>query len=129
MPGYRQLLYAGLVAAVALVLSLSWYWIYSNAFLVDFSEVIPISAVVAATVFGTTLLCTVWFFAGKSGKRVAGWLNVLILAVSFLSILPCFMVTLPLGVKHTELFPGMVVPMHFFPVMAFWALLPFFESK
>jgi hypothetical protein len=36
--------------------------------------------------------------------------------------------SLPLDIEYPELFPGLVVPMHFFPAYAFLTIYPFFKQ-
>ena len=58
-----------------------------------------------------------------------GWLNVLIAALSFLSILGPLSMSLPLNIKFPEMFPGLAIPMHFFPALMFFGLFPFFTNS
>jgi hypothetical protein len=53
-------------------------------------------------------------------------LNVLYCILSFASIIGVLSFKLPLDVEFPEMFPGLAVPMHFFPALSFLALVPFF---
>ena len=129
MSGYRMLLSAAIASAVAAFFSLSWNMLYSEALLVDFSKPVSILAITVGSIFGTTLLFAAHFFAiERFGNKAERWLNVLIMLLTFVSTLSCFAYTLPLETKRPDLFIGLVVPMHFFPALSFWALLPFFRT-
>lgn len=62
-------------------------------------------------------------------QNLTGWLNVAIAVLSFASIISPIAMSLPLDIESPELFPGLVVPMHFFPALAFFALAPFFQNS
>lgn len=61
--------------------------------------------------------------------HLKGWLNVVIAILSFASIIGPIGMSLPLSIEYPELFPGLVVPMHFFPALAFMAIYPLFSIK
>ncbi|MGB1319239.1 MAG: hypothetical protein ACPG5W_13565, partial [Flavobacteriales bacterium] len=66
----------------------------------------------------------------KANKpSLKGWVNVAIVFVSFASILGPLSIALPLDVDFPELFPGLAIPMHFFPATIFFGLSPFFYRK
>ena len=52
--------------------------------------------------------------------------NFIFVILSFVSMLPAFAVKLPLDIASPELFPGLVIPMHFFPALAWSTLEPLF---
>ena len=128
MSGYRMMLFAAIASAVAAFFSLAWNWMYSTALLVDFSKTVSAAAIIGASIFGTTLLFAAHFFVTqKLGRNADRWLNPAILLVTFFSTICCFAYTLPLETKRPDLFIGLTAPMHFFPAIAFWALLPFYR--
>jgi len=130
MSVYRMLLFSAIASVMAVAFSLTYQWIYSEALLVDFSRIVSVPAVIGAIVFGTTFIFTAHLFlTNYLGRNAEKWLNVLLMIITFLSILPAFAATLPLETEKPALFPGMVVPMHFFPAMAFWSLLPFYRKE
>lgn len=102
--------------------------IYKQAFYVDFSAVVGNSNMIAACSVGTILM-TLGYKLGLAwkGAKVFGWLNVLYSLLSFASIAGVLGFNLPLEIEGPELFPGLVIPMHFFPVLAFFTILPFFK--
>jgi hypothetical protein len=58
-----------------------------------------------------------------------GWVNLLYIVLSFASIIMVLSFKLPLEIEFPELFPGLAIPMHFFPVLAFLAIAPFYKSN
>jgi hypothetical protein len=55
--------------------------------------------------------------------------NMLFVVLSIASILQPIRFTLPLDETSPELFPGLAVPMHFFPALGWFALRPFFGKS
>ena len=117
-------LVAGLLAAVA---ALIYQRVYTNALGADFSaQVTTVNIILVCTVadllagFGYWLL-TKWLH--RKGEIV---FNFLIAIISFATIMGPFATKLPLTVEMPELFPGLTVPMHFFPALAWFTLKPLF---
>jgi len=52
--------------------------------------------------------------------------HLLISILSFTAVIIPISISLPLSVKNPELFPGLAVPMVFFPVLAWFTLKPLF---
>lgn len=118
---------AGGLAALAGVVFLT---VYNEAFYVDFSLVINPSSIIGASIIGSILMSTGYFILEKIKKeKFQGVLNLLIMVLSFLSIIPVLTMTLPLEVDFPELFPGLVIPMHFFPALVFFGIAPFFKKN
>ncbi|WP_162902880.1 hypothetical protein [Taibaiella koreensis] len=117
---------AGILAAIA---ALVYQQIYFKSLGADFSTVISAAGIVATSV-GATLLASFayGFLFQKSLKDKAPVVfNLLLLLLSFVSIAGPFAVKLPLELEAPELFPGLTVPMHFFPALAWLALSPLFD--
>ena len=118
---------AGILAAVASVILLN---IYKQLYFVDFSAVIDEVAIIASSIIGCALMAVGYIILDKIKKpNLYGAMNMVIMVLSFLSIVPVMGMTLPLEVEAPELFPGMVVPMHFFPAVTFFGLSPFFKKS
>jgi hypothetical protein len=117
-------LVAGLLAAVAAIM---YQKVYASSLGTDFSEQVkPLNIFIVCTVasllagFGYWLL-TKWLH--RKGEII---FNFLITIISFATILGPFAAKLPLTVEMPELFPGLTVPMHFFPALAWFTLKPLF---
>lgn len=118
---------AGLLAGLA-----SWIMsrIYATAFYTDFSAIIGPLSLFASCIFGTTLMSLGHRLIHKWNKpALIPWMNVLYAIVSYLSILGVLGFNLPLEIESPELFPGMVLPMHFFPLLSFLVIKSFFKQE
>ncbi len=115
---------SGLLAGVAGVIYAHIYYSINEA---DFSKVASVVKILAASLFGGVLaavgysLLTRWL--KDKGEIV---FNLLFTLISFASLLGPIAMRLPRNIDTPELFPGMVIPMHFFPALAWYTLKPLF---
>jgi len=115
---------AGILSALAGVVYL---YVYQEAMYLDFNKVINMGSIAGASIFACMLMALGYALLERRKKSsLKAWLNMAIVLLSFLSILGPLSVTLPLDVESPELFPGLAIPMHFFPAMLFFGLSPFF---
>lgn len=102
--------------------------IYQKAFVVDFGKIAGIPNVIAACSIGCFLMAVGYMLAVKwKGMKTTGWLNIAYSVVSFATIAGVFGFNLPLDTESPELFPGMIIPMHFFPVLSMLTIFPFIK--
>ena len=117
---------AGVLSAVAGIIYLN---LYQNLLFLDFSAVLSMGSIAGASLLGCLLMTGGYLLLARLHKsHLRGWVNLLIITLTFLSILGPISVTLPLDVDFPELFPGLAVPMHFFPAMIFFGVAPFFKA-
>jgi hypothetical protein len=128
---FKKLLLLGAIAGVlAGVASLVYQKVYTGSTGADFSTIAkPVNIVLTCTVAG--LLASVGYgllikWLPKQGEII---FNFLLMIITFASILGPFAVKLPLDIEQPELFPGLTVPMHFFPALAWFTLKPLFIKK
>lgn len=113
---------SGILSAVA---SLIYQYVYKESLGADFSGIIGIPPVVGACVTGGLVAATGYWLLEKFIKKHSEIVfNLLFTILSFASIVGAFAMKLPLTVEMPELFPGLVVPMHFFPALAWMTLKP-----
>jgi len=118
---------AGISSALA---GIVYQNVYEEAMFLDFSAVINGASITAASIFGCVLMALSYLLADRLKKpNLKAWINMVIIAVTFLSILAPLSMTLPLDVEFPELFTGLAIPMHFFPAMIFFGLSPFFNQE
>ena len=89
----------------------------------------PLAAVVilAASIFGGVLAAAGYTLLVRSLKNNGEIVfNLLFTIFSFASLLLPIAYKLPLNIETPELFPGMVIPMHFFPALGWYTLKPLF---
>jgi hypothetical protein len=117
-------------ALLAIVASLIYNTIYSSAFELNFSSVLNIGGIIGSTLIGCTLMGLGYYVGYKwKGEKSIPWINILISVLSFASIVGVLGIQLPLTIESPEMFPGLAIPMHFFPALAFFTISPFFKIK
>lgn len=115
---------SGLLAGLAGVI---YAHVYHKTLGPDFSRVASTVRIIAACLFGGVLAAIgFWSFCRWWPTRGEIVFNLLFSLLSFLTLLAPFAVKLPLDLEAPELFPGMVIPMHFFPALAWFTLKPIF---
>lgn len=116
---------ASLLSSLASIIYLN---IYKSALVVDFSKIAGTSNIIAACTIGCLLMAVGYKLALKwKGTKTIGWLNILFSIISFATIAGVFGFNLPMDTESPELFPGMIIPMHFFPVLSIITIFPFFK--
>jgi hypothetical protein len=117
-------LIAGVLAAVACVIYNHIYFFATEA---DFSRVL--------NTFSMTGYCiSICLIAGFIYWAFLRWLkrtgtiifNFLFSILSFAAVVIPISVSLPLDIQFPELFPGLAVPMIFFPLIAWYTVQPLF---
>jgi uncharacterized membrane protein len=122
-----QGLLAGLLASLAGVI---YFNIYQGILLTEFDAVVNEGSIIGASIFGCMLIAVGQLIIARWNKpNLVGVFNLLVLVLSFASIIGAIGMTLPLDIDFPELFPGLVVPMHFFPALAYFALALFFKKE
>jgi hypothetical protein len=126
---WRQTFLMGIAGSLLSSLaSIVYLNIYQEAFVVDFSKIAGTTNVVAACTIGCLLITLGYkLVIGWKGTKTIGWLNIIFSVISFASIISVLGFSLPLDTKSPELFPGMVIPMHFFPLLSILIISPFFK--
>jgi drug/metabolite transporter (DMT)-like permease len=118
---------AGILSAVAGIMYLK---MYEEATMVDFSPIMNSIAILGSSVLACLLMALGYVILEKLKKtNWTGFLNVLIIVLTFASIVGPISMTLPLDFEFPEMFPGLAIPMHFFPALIFFGLQPFFIKK
>ncbi|HLP93065.1 MAG TPA: hypothetical protein VK168_03470 [Saprospiraceae bacterium] len=126
-PLFFQGLLAGILAGMA---SFVYEYMYSEALLVDFSAVMTPPALFASSIFGSVLASVgYWAFSKWVRSNTDVWFNIIFLLLTFASLAGSFAASLPPEVESPELFPGLSVPMHLFPMLFWLAVKPLFRAK
>ena len=117
-------LISGLLAGIAGVIYAHLYYTINEA---DFSKVASTINILAGSLFGGVLAALGYTLLDKWLKtRGEIVFNLVFTLISFVSLLAPIAVRLPRNIDTPELFPGMVIPMHFFPALAWFTLKPLF---
>lgn len=118
---------SGLLAGIAGIIYARVYYTANEA---DFSKVVTAVTIISASLFGG-ILAAVGYTLLVKGLKTRGEIvfNLLFTIVSFASLLLPIAYKLPLTIETPELFPGMVIPMHFFPALGWFTLKPLFIKE
>ena len=128
---FKKYFYHGLIAGILAALAANIYnQIYFFATEADFSRVLGVGRIISLNL----LFC---FLAAFLNWGIVTWLkkkgelvfNFLFSIVSFSLVIIPISISLPLDLKSPELFPGLAVPMVFFPALAWYTLVPLFREK
>ena len=127
----KKIFIHGIIAGVlAAITSLIYCSLYQSTLGVSFDKIINIGSIFGSSIFGCVLISAAYSILFKFKKEnLQGILNVIIVVLSFASIIGPISMTLPLDIEFPEMFPGLAVPMHFFPALAFFTLSPFFKQS
>jgi hypothetical protein len=115
---------SGILAGVAGVV---YQKVYAASLGADFVGIAKPVNIVMTTIIGGLIAAVGFWLMDKwlKGKGEIAF-NLVFAILSFASILPAFAFRLPFDIESPELFPGLVVPMHFFPALAWFTLKPLF---
>ena len=115
---------SGLLAGLA---SFIYQKVYTGSLEADFTKVFTPVGVFVSSVVGCLLASFGYWLLDKWMKGKADLAFNLIFAIlSFITILGPFAAKLPVTIESPELFPGLTVPMHFFPILGWLTLKPAF---
>jgi hypothetical protein len=126
----KAFLLAVISSVLSILASLIYNKVYSGSFYVDFSKIINPGSVIMNCLVGCTLMSLGYVLVMKWRPSLnIAWLNIVYTVLSFASIVMVLSFKLPLDIEFPELFPGLAIPMHFFPVLAFLTIVPFFKTN
>ncbi len=124
----KRLLLLGSVSGIlAGIASLIYQYVYKKSLGADFAGIVTVPGILISCLVGCLLAALGYFMLNKwlKGKTEIVF-NLLFTIISFASIVGPIATKLPLDVEMPELFPGLTIPMHFFPVLAWLTLKPIF---
>jgi ABC-type branched-subunit amino acid transport system permease subunit len=125
---FQKSLLLGIVSGVlAGVAGIVYARVYYTATEADFSAVASTFRILAASLMGG-IIAAIGFIILERWLKSYGEIvfNLLFTILSFASLLKPISHRLPLTIASPELFPGMVIPMHFFPALGWYTLKPLF---
>lgn len=125
---FKKSLLLGIVSGVlAGIASIIYQKVYAASLGADFAAIAKPMNIIIATIVGGLIAATGYWLFNKWLKGHGEIIfNLLFVILSFASILSAFAFRLPVDAETPELFPGLVVPMHFFPALAWFTLKPLF---
>jgi hypothetical protein len=118
---------AGIFSSVACIV---YNRVYHFAFGTDYSRLVNEASLIGINLFACLLAgIGYWVMRKLFGDRGEIIFNISFTFLSFASILAPLAISLPLEVQNPELFPGLAVPMLFFPAMGWYTLKPIFIKE
>ena len=122
---FFQSLLAGILASIA---GLIYNRIYLFATLADFSKVLNTGSIIGLNIMVCIVAGMIYWALVKSLKKRGDILfGFLFSIISFACVMIPISISLPLKIQSPELFPGLGVPMVFFPVVAWFTVKPLFN--
>jgi hypothetical protein len=128
---FKKIFYLGICAGIfSSVACIVYDRIYFFAFEIEFKKLINPGSLIAVNLFACLVAGIGYYFFKKWFKRSFEKIfNLVFTLLSFASILAPLAISLPLDIKNPELFPGLALPMHFFPAIAWFTVKPFFRIE
>lgn len=125
---FKKSLALGIVAGIlAGLASLVYQKVYASSLGEDFATIARPASILSISLFAGILAAVLFslsqFWLKRKGEIIFNFVFVLL---TFASILAPFAIKLPFDIEAPELFPGLIVPMHFFPALAWFTLKPLF---
>jgi hypothetical protein len=118
-------LFSGIMAAIAAIIYNRVYFFATEA---DFSRIINAGTMISSNLIVCLLFSIAYFFFIKLFRiKRTIFFHFIISILSFAAVIIPISISLPLDVKNPELFPGLAVPLVFFPALAWFTLKPLFE--
>jgi hypothetical protein len=119
-----------LASLLAFIASVIYKRIYFFATEVDFSRVLSVRRLAGFSLLVSMLAAFLNYILTRWLKGKGGIVfNFLFSILSFACVMIPISITLPLNIQSPELFPGLGVPMVFFPAMAWYTVNPLFNSS
>jgi Ni,Fe-hydrogenase I cytochrome b subunit len=126
----RVFFHALLSAALAAIAGIIYYRIYFFATEADFSRILNPLSITAMSIFVCMIASFIYIglvkWLDRKGEII---FNFLFSIASFACVMVPISISLPLDIKFPELFPGLAVPMVFFPALAWMTARPLFARK
>jgi hypothetical protein len=117
-------LISGIMAALAAIIYSRIHFFATQA---DFSGLVNPGTMISLNLGACLIISIGYYFFNKISIRTGTVIfNLFISILSFAAVIIPISISLPLSVKNPELFPGLAVPMVFFPALAWFTLKPLF---
>jgi hypothetical protein len=125
---FKKALFLGIVSGLlAGIVSVAYARVYLSAVDDNFLSFATPTTIIVASLAGGVLAAIGYWALGKLFKQNGEIVfNFVFVILSFAIMLPVFGARLPREFHEPALFPGMVIPMHFFPALAWFTLKPLF---
>lgn len=118
---------SGIMAAIAAII---YSRIHFFATQTDFSAIINTGTMLSISLIACLLFSITYYFFIRilKNKRIIIY-HILLSVLSFAAVIVPISISLPLTIRNPELFPGLAVPMIFFPALAWFTFKPLFKFE
>ena len=124
----KHLLHGITASAFAALAGNIYNYLYNEAMFTDFSAVINSGSIIGAVTFGCMLASLGYYVMSRIIKKGLDVVfNIMFILLSFASFISSFAVELPLDIDAPELFIGLSIPLHLFPIVFWLATKPLFS--
>lgn len=118
---------SGILGAVA---CLVYQKVYAESLGDGFKNIVTLQKIFAACIGANIVAAIGYFLLSKVLKgHTEAVFNILFAVITIATIVFPIGYKLPLDVEMPELFPGLAIPMHFFPVLGWMTLKPLFAKN
>ena len=118
---------AGILASIAGIIYSHIYFFANEA---NFNSIVNIYSIIGLNMSACIIVAFLHAASVKWLRKNAELVfNLALSILSFSLIVIPLSITLPLNIQFPELFPGLVVPMLFFPSIAWFTVNPFFSNQ
>jgi hypothetical protein len=127
----KRLLFLGLISGIlAGVASVLFQQLYTHFVGADFSTIAkPVGIVISSTIGCLVASLGYWVLERWTKGSTDAVFNIVFVVISFATLLGPIKEKLPLDFDRPDLFLGLTVPMHLFPVLGWLTLKPLFLKK
>jgi hypothetical protein len=127
----KKLLFLGLVSGIlAGFVSVLFQQLYTHSVGADFSTIAkPAGIVISSTIGCLVASLGYWILQRWSKGSTDAVFNLAFVVLSFVTLLGPIKAKLPLDFDRPDLFLGLTVPMHIFPVLGWLTLKPLFFTS
>ena len=127
----KKLLILGAVSGIlAGIVGIIYQKVYASSLGEGFTNVAKPVNIIISCLLGCIIAAVGYFLLSKVLKsNTEPVFNLLFTIITFATILGPIAAKLPLETEMPELFPGLAIPMHFFPALAWYTLKPLFAKS
>lgn len=127
---FKRVFFLGIAASVfSAIAGIIYNRIYFFATEIDFSKILNTVSIIGMSLMMCLLISFLyWTLINLLKSKGEIMFNFLLAILSFVMVIIPISISLPLQIKNPELFPGLAVPMVFFPALAWHTLRPLFNT-
>ncbi len=128
---FKRIFFLGIFAGIlAVIAGIIYNRIYFFATETDFSKILNTTSIISFNLVICLIICLIyWVLVYRLKRKGEIIFNFLLAILSFAMVIIPISISLPLEIKNPELFPGLAVPMVFFPALAWHTLKPLFIKE